>query len=305
MKYFYYVFLGALCLAGACSISDHRNQITLSEQHLSSKDLDKQIDILAQQIISSLEVQKTNKIAVIEFPNLEGNVTGLGKYLEEELTTRLFRTGKFQIIERQLMNKMMEEQKLSATGLIDEKTASKFGRILGVDALATGTLAELHTSVKANARLIAVETGTVFAVASVNIPINKEVEVLLGKKPGTVASSDAGRFDGTWDVSLACPPKDGGLGYTIRFPAFVKDGVLKGQFGTVGKASSLALEGRINSDGGAVIRAKGLTGDQKYLMQNSKSGMPYSYHVDASFSGSRGSGTRIEGRSCNLMFFKQ
>jgi TolB-like protein len=305
LKYFRYVFLGALCLIGACAAGNHQNQTSLSEQRASSKDLDKQIDILAQQIISSLKIQKIHKIAILEFPNLEGDVTGLGKYLVEELTTRLFRTGRFQIIERRLMNKIMEEQKLSATGFIDEKTASKFGRILGVDALATGTIAELNDSIKINARLIAAETGNVFAVASVNIPVNKEVEVLLGKRPGTAVNSDAGRFDGAWDVSLACPPKDGGLGYTLHFSALVKDGVFHGQYGTDGIAPCLTLDGKINADGGAVIRAKGLTGDQKYLMNNSKKGMPYSYHVDASFSGFRGAGARIEGRSCDLMFFKQ
>lgn len=305
MKYFCYVFMGALCLIVSCATGDCQNQATLSEQRASSIELDEQIDILARQIISSLEVQKTHKIAVIEFPNLEGNVSDLGKYLAEELTTRLFRTGRFRIIERQLMKNMMEEQKLNASGLIDEKTASKFGRILGVDALTTGTIAELNTSVKINARLIAVETGTVFAVASVKIPMSKEIEVLLGKKPGAAASSDAGRFDGTWDVSIACPPKDGGLGYTIQLSALVKDGVFHGQSGTDGIAPFVALDGKINPDGGAVIRAKGLTGDPKYLMHNSKKGMPYSYHIDASFSGSRGTGTRIEGRSCNLIFFKQ
>jgi TolB-like protein len=304
MKVFYYTIIGMLFFTGACATGDHQNQVSLSEQRALTGELDKQINTLAQQIISSLEVQKTYKIAVIEFPNLEGSVTGLGKYLAEELTTRLFRTGRFQIVERRLMNKMMEEQKLSATGLIDEKTASKFGRILGVDALTTGTIAELNTSVRVNARLISVETGNVFAVASVNIPMNTEVELLLGKKTSTGVNSDAGRFDGTWDVNLACPPKDGGLGYTLRFSASVKNGVLHGQFDTDG-AASLTLDGKINPDGNAIIRAKGITGDQKYLMRNSRSGVPYLYHIDASFSGSRGTGTRIEGRSCNLIFFKQ
>jgi TolB-like protein len=305
MKYFYFLFMGALCIIGACAAGDHQKQAALSEQRASSVEFDRQIDILAQEIIDSLDVQKTHKIAVIEFPNLEGNVSDLGKYLAEELTTRLFRTGRFQMIERQLMKRMMEEQKLNASGLIDEQSASKLGRMLGVDALTTGTIAELNTGVKINARLIAVETGAVFAVASVKIPMSREIERLLGRKPAAVASSDAARFDGTWDVSIACPPKGEGIGYTVRLTALVKDGVLHGQSGTDARAP-LALDGKINPDGNAVIRAKGLTGEQKHLIRNSYGkGMPYSYHVDASFSGLRGTGTRIEGRGCNLLFFKQ
>ena len=306
MKYCCYVFMGALCLLGACATGAYQNQTTLIEQRASSRELDKQIDILAEQIISSLDVQKTHKIAVIEFPNLEGKVSDLGKYLAEELTTRLFRTGRFRIIERQLMKKMMEEQKLSASGLIDAKTASKFGQILGVDALTTGTIADLNTSVKINARLIAVETGSVFAVASVKIPMNKEVEILLGKKPSTADLSDAERFDGTWDVILACPRHtDGAFGYSYKFTAHVKDGVFHGEYGTKGIAPFITFDGEINHDGGAIITATGLTGEPKYTVSNIKKGTPYSYHIDASFTGSRGTGKRIENRVCNLTFLKR
>jgi TolB-like protein len=307
MKYIWAILGGALIFISACAStsSDYRNNTSLTEQRASSRELDMQIDALANQISSSQPDQNVKKIAVIEFANLDGNVTGLGKYLAEELTTRLFRTGRFHIVERRLMNTMMEEQKLGATGLIDEKTASKFGRILGADVLMTGTIAELNTGIKLNARLIAVETGVVFAVASVNLPISTEVEKLLGRKLNAAASPDPERFDGTWDVGIVCPPKEGGLGYTIQLSALVKDGVLRGQYGTEGIAPCLTLDGKINADGSAIIRANGLTGDPKYNMRSAQKGMAYSYHIDANFSANRGMGTRIEARSCNVLFFRQ
>jgi TolB-like protein len=306
MKYFYCLLLGALCLNGACATGDHQNQNILPEQRTSYRELDKQIDILSEQIISSLTVQKSTKVAVIEFTNLEGKVTGLGKYLAEELTTRLFLTGRFQIVERRLMNKMIDEQKLNASGLIDEKNAIKFGSILGVDALTTGTIADLNSSVKINARLIATRTGSVFAVASVNIPMNKELEILLGKKPSAVSSSDQGRFDGIWDVTLVTPPlTDGTSGYTYQFIAYVTGGVFHGQYGTQNKAGCLTLDGKINPDGSAIINANGLTGDPKYTVGHGQKGKPYLYHISASFEGSRGSGKRIETRVANLTFIKR
>jgi TolB-like protein len=306
LRYFYFIAISVFFLLSACAAGDHKNQTSLPEQHAAAGELDKQIDILAEQIISSLAVQKTAKIAVIEFPSLEGKSTDLGKYLAEELTTRLFRTGRFQIIERQLMIKMMEEQKLSASGLIDDKTASKFGRILGVDALTTGTIADLNTNAKINARLIATETGSVFAVASVTIPMNKEVEILLGKKPRATAGSDARRFDGIWDVTLVCPQHtDGALGFSYQFIARVKDGVLHGEYGTPDTAPSLTINGTIERDGSAVIKANGLTGDPKYSVGRSQKSTSYSYHLSANFEGSRGTGKRIETRVCNVTFVKQ
>jgi curli biogenesis system outer membrane secretion channel CsgG len=294
MKYFYGVLLGVMCLVGVCAADDQQNHNNLPEKSASSRELDKQINILAKQIISRLDAQKTRKIAVIEFTGLEGNVPSLGKYLAEELTTRLFLTGRFRIIERQLMKNMMEEQKLSASGLIDAKTASKFGQILGVDALMTGTIADLNTSVKINARLIAVETGSVFAVASVKVPINKEVELLLGKRPGEAARSDPRRFDGDWNTNIACAPLRGGQSYHIHLKARVKEGVFHGQQGTDGIGPFLTLDWKINLDGSAYISANGLTGDPKYTIGGKfPKNSPYTYHIDANFSDFRATDSAV------------
>jgi TolB-like protein len=306
MKYFCCMFMGALFLIGACATVGAQSQTILQEQRASSKELDKQIGILADQIIRNMDILKTHRIAVIEFTNLEGNETAFGKYLAEELTTRVFRTGRFQVIERQLLNKILEEQKFSATGLVDEKSASKLGRILGVDALATGTIADLNTNVKINARMIAPETGSVYAVAFIKIPINKEVELLLGKRPGEAARSDPRRFDGDWNTNIACAPLRGGQSYHIHLKARVKEGVFHGQQGTDGIGPFLTLDGKINLDGSAYISANGLTGDPKYTIGGKfPKNSPYAYHIDANFSDFRGTGDRIEARVCNVIFVKQ
>ena len=45
---------------------------------------------------------------------------------------------------------------------------------------------------------------------------------------------DAARFDGTWKVTVECPPHQSAAGYTQRFFAEVKDGVLAGSSGASG-----------------------------------------------------------------------
>ena len=42
------------------------------------------------------------------------------------------------------------------------------------------------------------------------------------------AALDAARFDGTWNVTIQCPPHQAAAGYKLRFLAEVKDGVLAG-----------------------------------------------------------------------------
>ncbi len=145
----------------------------------STQTMDSKLDELVSQIILSLSQNQKSKIAVIEFSDIQGNVTNLGRYLAEELTTRLYLTGKFEVVERQLLNKILQEHQLSLSGMIDENSAVELGKILGVDAVATGSITDLGTSVKVNARLISTESGKVFSVASVRIFKDDTIRELL------------------------------------------------------------------------------------------------------------------------------
>lgn len=131
--------------------------------------LDEQLDSLTNQIISSMDEEGKKTIAIIEFSNLDGEITEFGKYLAEELITRLFITQRFDVIERQMLNKVLNEQKLGASGIIDEDSAVSIGQLLGVDAIVTGSITDLGTTLKINTRMISTESGSIFSVASTKI----------------------------------------------------------------------------------------------------------------------------------------
>ncbi len=150
---------------------------TLDQGPQVKQTLDSGLDKLANEIAANIGEQK-RKIAVIEFSEMNGRVTNLGKFIAEELTTRLFSTGRFQMIERQLINNVLKEQKLGMTGLLDENSTKKVGAILGVDLLVTGTIADLGTTMKINARTIATDTGAVFSVASAVLQKNDQIRKL-------------------------------------------------------------------------------------------------------------------------------
>ena len=149
--------------------------------------LNSQLEDLTEQIVASLSQKNKSKIAVIEFSDLGGNINEFGIFLAEELITRLFMTGKFEVVERQLLNKIIEEQELGLSGLIDDDSAIALGRILGVDAVASGSITDLGSSLKVNARLISTETGTIFAVASVEILKDNIVTKLINKNSSRIS----------------------------------------------------------------------------------------------------------------------
>lgn len=172
-------FIGCATKSPVVKKSQSKISNSESSQMSETSNLDVQLSNLTQQIINSLTETRKSKIAVIEFSDIKGNVTDFGRYVSEELITRLFLTKKFEVIERQLLNKVMEEHKLTTTGLIDENSAKQLGKILGVDAIASGSITDLGESLKINARLISTETGQIFSVAAVEVVKDKKVEKLL------------------------------------------------------------------------------------------------------------------------------
>lgn len=63
---------------------------------------------------------------------------------------------------------------------MDPSSAKKLGRLLGVDAIVSGSISDLGKALKINARLISTETGEIFAVASSEVVKDEAVTKLMG-----------------------------------------------------------------------------------------------------------------------------
>jgi curli biogenesis system outer membrane secretion channel CsgG len=85
---------------------------------------------------SFAEFKKT-KIAVLDF-ELRGDTfktQDMVGIVAEWFITTLVQDGRFQVVERILLKKIVDEQKLGTTGLIDESSSAQLGKILGVNRL--------------------------------------------------------------------------------------------------------------------------------------------------------------------------
>jgi TolB-like protein len=179
--------------------------------------LDQRVSELSQQIASKMAARQKTTVAVVEFTDLQGNVTDLGRFLAEELVTRLGDLEKFRVIERQLLAKIIAEQKLSLTGVVDPASAKQLGKILGVDAIVAGSVTNLAQSVRVNARLISTETGEVFATASVDIFKDESVIGLLSASGPSLQTSNS-------PSKQSNVKKDGAKNVTVREFIFELEG---------------------------------------------------------------------------------
>jgi curli biogenesis system outer membrane secretion channel CsgG len=177
------VKLCAMLLAFGCSGASSTPPPRTSPAS-TTDDLDKAIDVLAAQIIDRLVEGQKAKVGVNEFLTLKGETNDLGKFLSEELSTRIINSRKTQVVERRLLQRVLAEQEMGASNLVDDETAARIGKLLGADTLCTGTLTDLGSAIKVNARLINAETAEVYGAASVDLPKSRAVLALLGGSSG-------------------------------------------------------------------------------------------------------------------------
>ena len=108
---------------------------------------------------------KKTKIAVLDF-ELRGDnfkTKDMGGIVAEWFTTALVQDGRFQVVERALLKKIVDEQKLGMTGLIDENSTAQLGKILGVKTIISGSVLQFQDTIEVNARIINVSTGSIVA----------------------------------------------------------------------------------------------------------------------------------------------
>jgi TolB-like protein len=104
-------------------------------------------------------------IAIAYFDNNTGSaeLEPLRKGLADMLITDLGNIGSLQIVERDKLNEVMGELKLSQTKFIDPKTAQKLGKGLAAEFIMTGGYVVQGDSLRVDVRVIEVKTGRVAA----------------------------------------------------------------------------------------------------------------------------------------------
>lgn len=127
--------------------------------------------------------------------------------------------------------------------------------------------------------------------------------------PGIMIAAE--RFDGTWKTRISCPGKGNIEGYTWGLTSVVENGNLRGSMGTAGKPGWFLLEGKIESDGSALLLGSGIVNQKQFALGFLRhKGEPYSAEMKAKFKDTEGSGLTNQGLGipsgpCAVAFVKE
>lgn len=121
------------------------------------------------------------KIAVLDF-QLQGEEfdnKDMGNIVAEWFTTAMVREGRFDVIERRMLEKILGEQKLALSGVVDAESATQIGKLLGVKVIISGSVMKLKDVTEINARIIDVESASIIAAENVRSSVTGRLQDLV------------------------------------------------------------------------------------------------------------------------------
>lgn len=141
---------------------------------------EKEIKNLSSFMAENIAKVGKKTVGVVDFVDLQGNVTKLGRFLAEEFSVALAGADKgFEVIDRTHLRTILKEHKLAETGIIDPSTAKKLGQIAGLQALITGTTTPFGDSVRLSVKILDTATAKIIGASSCDIPKTKAISILI------------------------------------------------------------------------------------------------------------------------------
>lgn len=147
-----------------------------------------QLDGLAKKLLQDPKAGSKATYAFLDLTTDNKNSL-VEKYITDALTEAVFNTGKVKIIERSNIEKIINEQKFQASGLVNETQAANIGNIAGVEYVCYGTIKDIEGGYTVNARVVDVETAEICAMSRTNI---SKDSYLLNNSTGSKAGVSVG-----------------------------------------------------------------------------------------------------------------
>ncbi len=116
----------------------------------------------------SAQVTDVPTVAVMDFNGFMlgdgGNSVNLGKAVSAMLVTEFSGREGIEVVERQALNDLLQEQRLALSGRVTESSAVEIGKLLGVQYMFYGQVASIANNLRIDIRAVDVETSEVISV---------------------------------------------------------------------------------------------------------------------------------------------
>lgn len=176
-----------------------------------AQSMDLEIKTVTSKLAKDLAAKGRKKVAALDFSDLQGRPTELGRFLAEQVSVELVGASEVSVVDRANIKSILAEHKLSEEGLVNPENAKKIGQFAGVDAILIGTVTSLDDGVALTIKAVATDTAEIVAAGKTKFSKTSEIQQLLTRSLGSTSQAGAtvagtsGRYE---ELSDAIVTKD-------------------------------------------------------------------------------------------------
>jgi TolB-like protein len=119
------------------------------------------LSLLLLFMFSTLNAQVTVVIADFENNSGEFNLDHWEKAIQDFLTSELSKSNRIVIVERKKLDKVLQEQALVLSGILDSSNVKQVGNLLNAQFIIQGTINQTNDKTRIDANIIKVKTGEI------------------------------------------------------------------------------------------------------------------------------------------------
>jgi TolB-like protein len=137
---------------------------------------------VVREIPQALQLAERLSLTVVPFEQ-KGEVSPASLSFQDNLIDALVNQNRFQVVERNKLDLILQEQKLSRSELVDRTTALWLGKLAAAQDIVTGSIVESRTGVEVVGRMIDTETSEILTTVDVYDEV-KELKALRSLAEG-------------------------------------------------------------------------------------------------------------------------
>src|ERR1035441_10081525 len=147
--------------------------------HALAQDMDTELTKLADNLAGQIKDHGNKKVTVLDFTDLDGNTSEIGKYVAEQLTVDFVMNKRdFSVLDRANLKRIMEEHQLTTSGLVDPENAKKLGMFAGVDAMIFGKIVSGGGKINVSTKIITTDTAVIIGGGPASFAVDGTIQQL-------------------------------------------------------------------------------------------------------------------------------
>ena len=166
--------------------------LVICTRAIHAEDADTAITKLTEDVAARVKDSGSKKITVLDFTDLAGKKSELGRYISEQMTVDFTMVKRdFSVLDRANQKRILDELNLDASGLVNPDNAKKLGKFSGVDAMVLGTVMSAGTNVSVTVKVISTETEEIVTSGKTKFTADDAMQQIQAQPTNSEAVTDS------------------------------------------------------------------------------------------------------------------